>query len=90
MSQVQTLEIGRNPSYGENAGQFYGKVTIAGENGRQEIRLTPVTICAIFDIIRQQSAAMARANANTVADAISDAAAEVNLLANTVIEGEKS
>lgn len=89
MSQVTELHIVRADQWSPNKGMLVGKVTIASEEGKQEIRLTAVTISAIFNLIRSQASATARANAATVAEAIDEATAEAGLIENKeFIEGE--
>lgn len=81
--KVQNLEI-RIPGYGDNAGQYEGKVKLEGENGELVVKLSPGTIGKIFGLIKADVVSQARLNAQLVGQSIENAENSTALIGHTI------
>jgi len=86
--KVQKLEIRHADRWNDNEkGKAYvGLVTMVGENGRQEIMLGAATIAKVFNLIRDDAIATAKANALLVKAGLEDAEAAPLLLEQMAAE----
>ena len=77
--KVKSLEI-TIPSYGDEAGRYIGQVSLEGDRGKQELRLSPGAIGRIFSVIQAEVSDTAKFNAKQVSAAVENAANEVALI----------
>ena len=84
--KVESLEISRQPSYGENPHELIGKVELSGPMGKQSIRLSAKGISAIFAIVAEEVAATAKFNAKQVEKGMEDAIHEPMLVEASKVE----
>jgi hypothetical protein len=78
------LKIERKEAYdSEYPNQLVGLVQLAGENGKQEVKLSSPTVSRIFELIKSDCQRVANQNAAETGEAIEEAAAEPLLLDQT-------
>ena len=78
--KVTRLEIKRQESYETDAGQLKGIVTLTGTAGQQSLVLTAGSISRIFEVIKEDAVAQAKAQAKSADRALQEAADEPLLL----------
>lgn len=76
--RVENLLIER-PTYPDNA-PLQGQVQMSGLNGKMEVKLSPQTIAAIFNLVRADVEKTAKYNAEQSTEAINNAEGECALL----------
>lgn len=81
--KVKSLEI-TMPTYGDDAGQYIGRVSLAGPQGEMQIRLSPKSIGQIFNIIQADAVAQARSAAAAVSQGLADAENSQALIGHTI------
>lgn len=75
--QVESLNVERRPSYdSEYPHQLVGTVSMKSVTGSQSIRLSNAALSKIFNVITQEVAATAKANADMTTRAMADATHE--------------
>ena len=78
--KIENLLIERKPSYHEtHPHQLLGIIQLSGPTGKQEIILSNGSLARIFELIRQDVIATAKANAAQTEHALDEAAAEHQL-----------
>lgn len=78
--KVKQLLIKRQESYESDAGQLKGIVSLIGDEGEQSLVLSPGSLSRIFNIVKDDAAAKARAQAAQTASALQAASDEPLLL----------
>ena len=84
--KITSLQIKRQESYEQDAGQLRGLVTLTGPSGSQSLVLSPSAVVKIFDVIAQEVRTTAAVNAQHVKSAFEDVKAEGLLLEHTIEE----
>ena len=84
--RITELTIHKIDRYSTSATELMGNVTLEGQNGKQEIRLTPGSLAQIFKVIRSQVTETASANAALTRNALVDAEASATLLETSTVE----
>ena len=84
--KVTKLEIRRQESYETDAGQLRGIVTLTGVAGQQSLVLSVGSIGRIFEVIKEDAVAQAKAQAKAADRALQDAADEPLLLAASEVK----
>ena len=74
--KVTRLEIKRQESYESDAGQLKGIVTLTGTAGQQSLVLSAGSISRIFEVIKEDAVAQAKAQATSADRALQEAADE--------------
>ena len=85
--KVTRLEIKRQESYERDAGQLKGIVTLTGDAGQQSLVLSAGSISRIFEVIREDAVAQAKAQAKSADRALREAADEPLLLGASEVTG---
>ena len=85
--KVTRLEIKRQESYESDAGQLKGIVTLTGTAGQQSLVLSAGSISRIFEVIKEDAVAQAKAQANSADRALQEAADEPLLLDASEVKG---
>ena len=85
--KVTRLEIKRQESYESDAGQLKGIVTLTGTAGQQSLVLSAGSISRIFEVIKEDAVAQAKAQANSADRALQEAADEPLLLGASEVKG---
>lgn len=81
--KLEGLQIGRRESYYSvtpEQGQLYGEVLLIGDAGKQTIKLSPMAILRLFQVIEAEVCVTAKKVAEQVPDAFVNAAGEQALL----------
>ena len=78
--KVTRLEIKRQESYESDAGQLKGIVTLTGSAGQQSLVLSAGSISRIFEVIKEDAVAQAKAQAKSADRALQEAADEPLLI----------
>ena len=78
--KVTRLEIKRQESYETDAGQLKGIVTLTGTAGQQSLVLSAGSISRIFEVIKEDAVAQAKAQAKAADRALQEAADEPLLI----------
>ena len=78
--KVTRLEIKRQESYEPDAGQLKGIVTLTGTAGQQSLVLSAGSISRIFEVIKEDAVAQAKAQAKAADRALQEAADEPLLI----------
>ena len=85
--KVTRLEIKRQESYESDAGQLKGIVTLTGTAGQQSLVLSAGSISRIFEVIKEDAVAQAKAQAKSADRALQEAADEPLLLGASEVKG---
>ena len=85
--KVTRLEIKRQESYEPDAGQLKGIVTLTGTAGQQSLVLSAGSISRIFEVIKEDAVAQAKAQARSADRALQDAADEPLLISASEVKG---
>ena len=85
--KVTRLEIKRQEPYGRDAGQLKGIVTLTGDAGQQSLVLSAGSISRIFEVIREDAVAQAKAQAKSAGRALQEAVDEPLLLDASEVKG---
>ena len=85
--KVTQLEIKRQEPYGRDAGQLKGIVTLTGDAGQQSLVLSAGSISRIFEVIREDAVAQAKAQAKSADRALQEAGDEPLLLDASEVKG---
>lgn len=85
--KVTQLEIKRQESYQPDPGQLKGIVTLTGDAGQQSLVLSAGSISRIFEVIREDAVAQARAQAKSADRALQEAVDEPLLLDASEVKG---
>ena len=85
--QVTRLEIKRQESYEPDAGQLKGIVTLTGPAGQQSLVLSAGSISRIFEVIKEDALAQAKAQARSADRALQEAADEPLLISASEVKG---
>ena len=85
--KVTQLEIKRQESYQPDPGQLKGIVTLTGDAGKQSLVLSAGSISRIFEVIREDAVAQAKAQAKSADRALQEAADEPLLLDASEVKG---
>ena len=85
--QVTRLEIKRQESYEPDAGQLKGIVTLTGPAGQQSLVLSAGSISRIFELIKEDALAQAKAQARSADRALQEAADEPLLISASEVKG---
>ena len=83
---VTSLNIKKQESYEQDAGQLRGTVVLSGATGKQEIILSSVALSRIFGVIAQEVYDRARTNAQQVKNGMEEAINSPLLLQSAQIE----
>ena len=78
--KVTRLEIKRQESYENDAGQLKGIVTLTGSAGQQSLVLSAGSISRIFEVIKEDAMAQAKVQAKSADRALQEAADEPLLI----------
>ena len=85
--KVTRLEIKRQGPYEHDAGQLKGIVTLTGAAGQQSLVLSAGSISRIFEVIREDAVAQAKAQAKSADRALQEAVDEPLLLDASEVKG---
>ena len=85
--KVTRLEIKRQESYEPDAGQLRGLVTLTGTAGQQSLVLSAGSISQIFEVIKEDAVAQAKAQARSADRALQDASDEPLLISASEVKG---
>lgn len=85
--KVTQLEIKRQESYQPDPGQLKGIVTLTGDAGKQSLVLSAGSISRIFEVIREDAVAQAKAQAKSADRALQEAVDEPLLLDASEVKG---
>ena len=85
--KVTHLEIKRQEPYQPDPGQLKGIVTLTGDAGKQSLVLSAGSISRIFEVIREDAVAQAKAQAKSADRALQEAADEPLLLDASEVKG---
>lgn len=85
--KVTQLEIKRQESYQPDPGQLKGIVTLTGDAGKQFLVLSAGSISRIFEVIREDAVAQAKAQAKSADRALQEAVDEPLLLDASEVKG---
>lgn len=85
--KVTQLEIKRQESYEPDSGQLKGIVTLTGAAGKQSLVLSAGSISRIFEVIREDAVAQAKAQAKSADRALQEAVDEPLLLDASEVKG---
>ena len=85
--KVTRLEIKCQESYESDAGQLKGIVTLTGTAGQQSLVLSAGSISRIFEVIKEDAVAQAKAQAKSADRALQEAADEPLLLGASEVKG---
>lgn len=85
--KVTRLEIKCQESYQPDPGQLKGIVTLTGDAGQQSLVLSAGSISRIFEVIREDAVAQAKAQAKSADRALQEAADEPLLLDASEVKG---